>query len=477
MPEDASGAQLQAAARLTAFATQQARGNDIRVQTVPELEQLTEASPSDQIFQRVVVLTQSDQVEPAQLAVQSAGAIRYLEITASDTEMIRAVQAVTSVADLLPPEESTTLNELGTIPDSEPARSIGDLSAIPERMMGTGTMNTSFLVSQSALGGSVESFDLTVIGKHSPIEDQNRATVQIYANNQLLNSQQLGKSGEFSIPVTVDQEVLQRDNQITVEVLYTAPDGKCIYDEQPLVVDIDPSSPIDPQIGPSLNPGFQTMPQALFPQFSLVVANRSNQQQTAALQLIAMLQRLSPLPLQPQVLSLDAAVEADQPIVAVISDSSQAEQLNPPFDLTRYTITNQDGQTLASFQVDTPYTAMQAYEDPNHQMRPSILLSSTATATNQAAMLEQLTELPNDGWYSLTGDLYLQTVDGRVINEQIQDAERARLRRAQPLIADAVDTSPDVVLQRVFWIGGGAALVAIVIGVFLLIKKKTSPKK
>ncbi len=485
LPSQPTDPQIEAAARLGAHATLQARGTDLPITIVNDRAEIEETIESDRPFVRVIEIVAESELPQPEIEILSEDdadttGLVDLQIRSSDTQLADAVEALTAFAPLLPPETMTSVVEqrqpvLVSVPEN-----LDDLGLRDARLEGTGTITKSFLISQATFGQSVRSMQMEIVGRNSVIRGENQATIQIYVNDQLLGSDQLDDSGEFSIPVTVEPRLMQRDNELKIEVIYTAPSTSCIQDEQPIVVMIDETqSSVVPTFGQAVAPGFGIAPQAFLPSFALVVPEAADAdrvaQINAAVQLVGLMQRLSIVPMRPQVQDLSSAIESKQPIVLVQANDQTPEGISAPFDLQSYRVSDADGAVVAEFAVSTNYTVVQAFEDRNRDMSPTILFTTSISAADQTALLDSL--ITQDGWYSLNGDLYLQTEAGQVISAQIQDANAAELRRQQPVIADAVDTSPDAIVRRIFFFSIAIAVATIVIGGVFYFKRRLKQKK
>lgn len=403
-----SYAMLQAATQVVSFAQRNNLGQVVEVTTQPTLSATPDYGPGRRTVQLVTA------AEPSiRLQTTADGQATALVIAGPDQQLPALIQntlsglqkealLTTSVTELPPAVELPT--------DRVNRLSLAELGFTPPTTSGTNSFSRQLTISQASFRQPWQAAQLEITGQHSALAAANVATLNLLWNNELVASQNLAADGDttFRLRAELQPAQLRRDNQLTIRVEYSGQQGQC-RDLHPLTLTIDPTgSSLSVQTLQEYQPLFDRYPQVIFPASSLVVDAGEWGDVTAALQLVALLQRLTnqPLPLTP--VSWDELALRRQPLIAVTADDRRLAQLG----LTQ-TISQYRSNALLSGR----YAMLHAF---TYQQYPAVLLLSSQWPEGNQALLLQLRQL--SGWYSLNQDMFLLSQSGQYAQFNVPDA-------------------------------------------------------
>lgn len=281
----------------------------VRVAVRPDSE-LAGAAPDGPFERSVVLAKNSDAGVELIYPVDQAPPRMYLTGTGSDlTDQARLITsdlsdiAVSTAASAGPssataqlPPESITLDDLG----------IGTVTG-----SGGATATASITIDQTRLGRSASNLSVHLIGSYTPGAGSVRATV----NGSPLAVWEADDTGRLDRWIDVPNSALSRVETLDISVDHpsttggggcsAAADTSVTVDGSTLVRSSDSTTPVPL--------GLRSMPQALMPQFEIAMADESYAGVVRAVTMATGLQRLSSLPLLPEVVSMEQALDGSAP--------------------------------------------------------------------------------------------------------------------------------------------------------------------
>ncbi|NPA26972.1 MAG: cellulose biosynthesis cyclic di-GMP-binding regulatory protein BcsB, partial [Chloroflexi bacterium] len=272
------------------------------------------------------------------------------------------------------------------------------------QMRGVGTLETQIRFRQSDFGQPVRQVRLYLQGMYTPVPPTGFATLMVLLNDGLVATQPLDRGGSFTLRVTFPKALLQRENTLTLRVLYTPPGGECRLGSHDIVVDIAENAFLEAEPGQSLPPGFERYPQALLPEFEVALDALDIQALDLASILVAALQRLSPVSLSPRVTAWRQARVHALPVLVIARDPEAVGEWDPPLTIQPFRLVDDQGREVLRLEQDVAFQILQAYELGD---RDVLLWSQQGWDEQPQEALRQALLHRQDGWYALHGDTWV----------------------------------------------------------------------
>jgi len=451
VPTDADRETITAATIVASSVVHHYGAQPVRVAVRPDSE-LQGAAPDGPLERSVVLAKNSDAGAELIYPVEQAPPRMYLTGTGSDlvdqarliTSDLSEIAVATSAlagpsapkAQLAP--ESITLDDLG----------IGTVTG-----SGGATATASITIDQTRLGRSASDLSVHLIGSYTPGAGSVRATV----NGSPLAVWEADDTGRLDRWIDIPNSALSRVETLDISVDHpsTAGGGGCsaaadtsvTVDGSTLVRSSDSSTPAPL--------GLRSMPQALMPQFEIALADESYAGVVRAVTMATGLQRLSSLPLVPEVVSMDQALDGSAPALVIAPASELPETVTLPLssiDETTFRIAEPDsagGATELTVDTDQPFATVQVTSIQNH----AVLVGSWNSAPDRFdAMLSWLDGDPAR-WFALDGDIVFAAQ-----NTEPMSLSSAALSGADDTVAASDDTSDRTTVPLV---GVGLAVLAV----------------
>lgn len=450
VPSDADRETVTAATIVATSVIHHYGAQPVRVAVRPDSE-LAGAAP-DGPFERSVVLARSSDAGVELIyPVDQAPPRMYLTGTGSDlTDQARLVTsdlsdiAVSTAASAGPssataqlPPESITLDDLG----------IGTVTG-----SGGATATASITIDQTRLGRSASNLSVHLIGSYTPGAGSVRATV----NGSPLAVWEADDTGRLDRWIDIPNSSLSRVETLDISVDHpsttggggcsAAADTSVTVDGSTLVRSSDSTTPAPL--------GLRSMPQALMPQFEIAMADESYAGVVRAVTMATGLQRLSSLPLLPEVVSMEQALDGSGPALVIAPASELPETVTLPLssiDETTFRVADPDsagGATELTVDTDEPFATVQVTSVQDN----AVLVGSWNSAPDRFdTMLSWLDDDPAR-WFALDGDIVFAA----------QNTEPISLSSAALSGADDTAAAPENTTDRttVLVVGVGLAVLA-----------------
>lgn len=375
----------------------------VQVVVRPDNE-LQGAAPDGPLERSVVLAKNSDAGAELIYPLEQAPPRMYLTGTGSDlsdqarliTSDLSEIAVATSAlagpsapkAQLAP--ESITLDDLG----------IGTVTG-----SGGATATASIAIDQTRLGRSASNMSVHLIGSYTPGAGSVRATV----NGSPLAVWEADDTGRLDRWIDIPDSALSRVETLDIAVDHplTTGSGGCSAAADTSVT-VDGSSLVRSSDSSTPAPlGMRSMPQALMPKFEIALADESYVGVVRAVTMATGLQRLSSLPLVPEVVSMDQALDGSGPALVIAPASDLPDTVTLPLssiDETTFRIANPDsagGPTELTIDTDRPFATVQVTSVQDS----AVLVGSWNSTPNEFdAMLSWLDADPAR-WYALDGDI------------------------------------------------------------------------
>lgn len=388
-----------------------------------ELEELSSlANAGFHPFERAIVIRRGG---PGKMLLEQAGKARRLVLSGSQAAIRR--QAAVFARDLgaLAVGKSVTVLELDEQDSPTSSRkTFEELGVRQYQSSGVGRLEIPIPFSQYDLGGA-RNLKVRLAGVYTPVTKGGSATLGMLINGVLVRAITLGASGEFDVSIDVPADLVRRENTLLVRVDYGPPEGVCRLGIRPFTFEIAKNSYFDVGERAALGEGFLRFPQVLRSGFNVAFERTTVSGLRAALYVLTSLQRLAGSALRPSVLSWDRAMRAKQPAFFIGDNAKRVHALKPPVDPYPFRVMDAAGSTVLEMGVEDRFAVLSAFQ---FQRRDILLL----TGRNPAELVVDLTrglEADPDGWFGLTGDVYLLAESSPPVNLNL----RARTLRAQAL--------------------------------------------
>jgi hypothetical protein len=154
-------------------------------------------------------------------------------------------------------------------------------------------------------------------GSYTPLPPGIGGEMVASVGGQTIDHWATGPDGSIDRWVQVPNDMLQRYTNLVVTMNISGNTGRC-GEFQPFTLTIDGESAVTSSVAnPPMPPGFQSLPQALLPRVVVGIGDDTFSDTVRAVTIMAGLQRLSALPMDTAVKSLQDAVNAKDPAVLI----------------------------------------------------------------------------------------------------------------------------------------------------------------
>lgn len=396
IPESPSRAESDAAVRLTTAVV--ARYGDQR--TDVEVEPLTDTSiPPSRPFERHIVLREGP---AAAVELQGSGGVPALSISGPPNELLNQARLLSSDLSRLALASKAVAGPIKSSPQLP-----GDTTTI--RDLGQPGVNATALkpqvtvgLDQTRLGRPVKGVRVHLKGSYTPLPASVGGQVVASVNGQTVDRWPIDASGAIDRWVTVPDELLQRYTNLGVAVDLSGNTGQC-GEFQPVTLTIDGATTVETtEADPPVPAGFQSLPQAVMPRM-LVGVGTGFADTRRAVTIAEGLQRLSALPIDTEVVSVDDALTAQTPAVVVAADGWPRDRPELPVDSAadgELAVDRLDGErTTLRLDPGLRFGSLQTIVDDGRTV-------VVATSNGDAAELDSLLSWLDEGsrrWSRLSG--------------------------------------------------------------------------
>ncbi|MFE9577572.1 hypothetical protein ACFYO1_14370 [Nocardia sp. NPDC006044] len=372
-----------------------------------------------------------------------------MRLLVSDLAKVAISSAATAVA--LPPApqiapDSTTLGALGQTQLT--ATSIG-----PVRV--------EVGIDQSRLGRPSKDVRVRLRGSYTPLPDTLNGQLTVSAGTTYIDSWPVDGSGRFERWISIPNSVLGRFTTLAVTLQQAGLTHGCGL-EAPQTLTIEPSSEVTSAVAvPPIPGGFGALPQALLPEVQIGLRTPGFADTVRAVRVLTGLQRLTSIPLRPELVTFDQAVASTSPAVLIAANGDVPESIRLPLRQTDagLALTGDDGKTISRITTDpaTPFASLQSTWSGG---RTVVVGSSSDTPEHLDRVLGWL-DADLNRWSRLHGAVLFQAGD--------RTPEFLDPATAAPAAPDSSEmTSLAKILTAV---GAAVVLLGVLIGLILLLRR------
>ncbi len=422
---------------------------DVTVSAVGQNQNVEPSGP----MQRHVIIRESPQ---AGVALQGDTGVPALLITGSADQLTDQVRMLSSDVGRLALSSKAVVGPLRSSPVL-PA----DVTSL--RQLGQPGVNATALapqvtiaLDQTRIGRSAHNIRVHLRGSYTPLPSSVGGEIVASISGETIDHWPTDGSGAIDRWVDVPDRLLQRYVNLGVAVNITGNTGRC-GEFQPITLTIDGDSPVESTAAkPPLPSGFQGLPQALMPRVEVGTDGGFDDTRRAVAIMVA-LQRLSALPIQTSVTSLDDAIGSANPAVLVSANGWSDTRITLPVNTNstgQISVANADGKGEgATLTLDPvrPFGSLQTVYDGKR----AVLV---ATSNNGPAELDELLNWINSDvprWSRVSGNALVTMPDrGPVVMATDTGQEQA--------VVTAEDRFPWS------WVIWGASIGLFAVGVMLI---------
>lgn len=313
VPATPSRAESDAAIRLAAAVVAH-YGKQNTAVTVTPLQDGQTAPPGPSLpLQRQIVVREGPH---SGLALQGGAGVPSLLISGPADELINQTRALSGDIGKLALSSKAVAGPLRSAPQLS-----ADVTTL--RRLGQPGVNATALspqvsiaLDQTRLGRPSHDVRVQLRGSYTPLPSSVGGQLVAAIGGETIDRWPAASDGIIDRWVNVPDRILQRYTNLGVAINITGDTGRC-GEFQPITLTIDGDSPIQSSLAkPPVPGGFQALPQALIPRVQIGIGATFDDTQRA-LTILVGLQRLSALPIDTAVTTLDAAIASPLPAILV----------------------------------------------------------------------------------------------------------------------------------------------------------------
>ena len=292
------------------------------------------------------------------------------------------------------PADSTTLRQLG-----QPGVNATALSP-----------QVSIALDQTRMGRAARDVRVQLLGSYTPLPASVGGQLVVAIGGETLDRWPADSSGSIDRWIDVPDRLLQRYTSLGVAVQISGNTGRC-GEFQPVTLTLDGDTKIESKRStPPLPGGFQTLPQALMPRVEIGIGDGFDDARRATRILVG-LQRLSALPIDTSVVTVDQALASPNPAVLVSADGWDVD------DMTLPVAGNADGQiavgapdgsgepTTLNLDPTMTFGSLQTLYDGSR----TVLVATSNSAPEQLDALLDWLDADTERWSQVKGDALIAT--------------------------------------------------------------------
>ncbi|MVU82085.1 hypothetical protein GPX89_33210 [Nocardia sp. ET3-3] len=330
-----------------------------------------------------------------------------------------------------------------------------------------GSVRIEFAIDMTRLGRPSKNVRIHLRGNHTPLPETLNGQVAVTVGDRQIAAWPVQLSGRFDEWVTIPAELLTRFTTVAVTLQPAGLTHGCGL-EQPITLTIDPDGEVRGELAkPPVPGGLSAVPQALLPDVQVGLQTPGFADTVRAAQILVAVQRLTAVPLRPELVSFDTAVHSQQPAVLVAPNGEVPQSITLPLERSGDTLIvygdDADLETRIDLRPPLQFGSLQATWTGK---RTVVVGTSTQAPDHLDRLLNWLLADP-DRSFRLSGPVLLQAGD-----REPEFFDPAAGIAAQ--VAAGKSDSP-IPLGRRLALGGGVALiVGLLAAVVILLPRRRS---
>ncbi len=322
----------------------------------------------------------------------------------------------------------------------------------------------SIALDQTRLGRPAHDIRVHLQGSHTPLPSEVGGQLVVAIGGEVIDRWPADNTGTINRWVDIPDRLLQRYTNLGVALNISGNTGRC-GEFQPITLTIDGDSPIQSSLStPPVPGGFQALPQAFMPRVQIGIGDGFDDTRRAV-DIMVGLQRLSALPFDTAVTSVDEAITSAGPAVVVAAAGWTDTATTLPVAMNtsgEITVQNVDGsgaEGTLTLDPGSPFGSLQTMYDGKR----TLLVATSNNAPEEVDALLGWLDSNVQRWSGLTGNALIS----------------APGREPMLLSTDAAAAAPaEATTDRTtLYLGIGAAVVAVVaVGAGLILLRNRRSK-
>lgn len=397
------------------------------------------------------------------LALQPVpGQLPALRITGPENELVNQTRLLASNISRLALSSRAVVGPLKDSPQLT-----GDLTTV--RALGQPVVSAVALspqvsigLDQTRIGRPVRAVRVHLLGSYTPIPVGVSGRLVAIAGGETIDTWTVDERGVIDRWVEVPDRLLQRYTTLGISLDVAGNTGRC-GEFQPLTLTIDGDSVVESKAAvPPVPAGLQSLPQALMPKTLVGIGPNAFADTVRATAIAVMLQRLSALPIDTAVTTIDEALGSRLPAVVIAADGWTSSAVTLPVGaetahMTLEGVAGNGESTTLTLDPELKYGVLQAFFDGHR----SLLV---ATSNGAPAQLDDLLR-----WMSADPQRWSRLEGVAVVSAP----------RREPVVIGPQPGLPSAATPHTAgswaWWAGGAALLAAAAGAALLsLRRRTA---
>ncbi|MBL1077856.1 hypothetical protein JK358_25970 [Nocardia sp. 2] len=342
----------------------------------------------------------------------SGGPAPLLTVSGDEKTLPTQMRLLTSDLARAALAPSATVLGLPAAPQLAPEHTtLGALGQNQLSATAVGYVRVEFAVDQTRLGRPSSNVRINLLGNHTPLPDTLNGQIAVAVGDRQIAAWPVRPSGRFDEWVTIPSELLSRFTTVSVTLQQAGLTHGCGL-EQPVTLTIDPDGEVDSEAAkPPVPGGLGALPQGLLPDVRVGLRTPGFADTVRAAQVLIAVQRLTAVPLRPELVSFDDAAHGDRPAVLIAADGSTTETPDLPLVRTGDTLIvyGDDAELDTRIDLRPPLTfgSLQAVWTGQRMV---VVATSTQAPEHLDRLLNWLLDDP-DRSYRLSGPVLLQAGD------------------------------------------------------------------
>jgi hypothetical protein len=414
-------------------------------------------------FQRRVVIREGDD---AAVRLTDGPGIPSLLVSGPAAELINQARLLSSDLGRLALSSRAVTGPLRSSPQLPPDLTVLRDLGQPGVSATALTPQVNIALDQTRLGRSAHDIRVQLKGSYTPLPQSVGGQLTAAIGGETIDRWQVDNTGVIDRWVNVPDRLLQRYTNLGIALDVSGNVGGC-GEFQPITLTIDGDSPVESsRADPPVPGGFQSLPQALMPRADVGIADGFDDTRRAVGILVG-LQRLSSLPIDTSVMSVDEALSSPNPAVVIEATSWAHDEVTLPVAGNsdgEISVRNAGGDGEAGTMQLDPALAFGSLQAV-HSGGRTLLVATSNGAPSQLDILLNYLDTDPERWSRLAGDALISVPDRAVpvtVNTDAQD------ELSGP--ADAEEQS-----FPVLWVGAAVAVIvggALAIGAAMLARRR-----
>ncbi|MGW4247737.1 hypothetical protein [Nocardia sp. NPDC004722] len=316
-----------------------------------------------------------------------------------------------------------------------------------------GYVRIDFTVDMTRLGRPSRNVRINLYGNHTPLPDTLNGQLAVTVGDRQLAAWPVTSSGHFDGWVDIPNALLTRFTTVSVTLQQAGLTHGCGL-EQPVTLTIDPDGAVQSDTAtPPVPGGLGAVPQGLLPRVQIGMKTPGFADTVRAAQVLIAVQRLTSVPLRPELVSFDDAVRSTLPAVLIAADGDVPQSITLPLSRSGETLTvyGDDAELETKIDLRPPlnFGSLQATWTGK---RTVVVATSTQSPEHLDRLLTWLVADP-DRSFRLSGPTLLQ------VGDREPELFDPAVNLAAEIAANGSGNSP-IPLARRLALGGGVALAA-----------------